>query len=544
MKEEAQNLGQLRQKSIADFFLAGGCRKVPAFEFNVFKSSSTRQTSLPLLSQQQQLLKHDDIDDPDGISSYPSSDINTNDKNVNHNIPSAIIDTNVIENFTDSESSFHRNLYSRIGTYRVYDVVRHSNNKKYGSSRCPLHLFRSLSLSHPQLRSPELSSWLCAKHLSPSGLKLEEQFAHLGARVGISAIRFENQENNNNGSVLFVVGGSNGCIRVYDHEECVGRIQRSFQSSSNSSRVSDPIYPVATVSTRRDIADIQWSVLKTDEIAVAYKFHPIVTIYDLNHPAEPKIILKTLRECHHGNNVIRYLPKDWCMDRHTQTASASTSSLHDKSIQVAPNPVKPLPRSKPTQKILAGSSNGWIRQWTYPSVNNRTSCEWEIRADPSSSRDFPVVDIQLLVATPGAILIANQVGIITLYDLFDLKTATFQSSASPKCLRRLNIWSSIPETIILPLVTGIAIVGSLQYPQLLHVSTSNNHMYLYDLFSESIDIDKFDYAASLSRKRNVSAVIIFYNLLFIATILLYTYGIAFLNTSIIYLFHINIYYKL
>jgi len=531
-KEDAAVLGQIRQKSIEDFFVAGGCRKLPAFQFSVFanRQPPPQQQLLPpppLLTRQFTGTHDSDLTTSSSDLPLPlllasnDSMVMTNDNTISNHYSSndSSSTERVVENFVDTSSSFHRTFYSRNGLYRSYDVVRHCHNTQYASSHCPLKLFRNLSLS-PLSRPLALSSWLCAKRLSPSGLVLGDQFSNLGTRVGSSVIRFENQENTN-GSVLFVVGGSNGNIRVYDHEECVSRIQHTFQyTPANTSNTSNPaaaaptttIDPFITVSTRKDIADIQWSVLKTDEIAVAYKFHHTITIYDLHNPEEPKLTLKTLRECTHGNNLIRYLPVDWCTDKRASintvpTTTSMQSIAHSQKPSILTNqPPSSKPRSKIPQKLLAGSSNGWIRQWTYPSPSSRTSCDWEIRADPSSSRDVPVVDIQLLVATPGAVLIANQVGIITLYDLYDMKMATFQSSASPKCLRRLNIWNSMQDSYLPPLVTGVSICGSMHYPEYLHVSTSNSRMYMFNLFSESLEIDKFDYVASLTRKRNVRVV--------------------------------------
>lgn len=200
------------------------------------------------------------------------------------------------------------------------------------------------------------------------------------------------------------------------------------------------IKPILAFDTRRDITSISWSHLRPDDIAVAYLFRPEIHIFDLTlidegsgplggTAEEPNKSLTVDGKGSSGHNVVLY----W----------------HECKVQTHAN--KPVVLH--SEGIIAGSVSGYIRYWTTTLSNGASSntkmCMWNLLADPHRSALTACSVVSLLVvynnhssshSTASSLLLAATAqGVITLWDLSNMRPASFGSTApEPSCVRRLE----------------------------------------------------------------------------------------------------------
>jgi hypothetical protein len=224
----------------------------------------------------------------------------------------------------------------------------------------------------------------------------------------------------------------------------------------------------------------------------------MIHIYDLNNYAQPKYILKHASDTSGlgGHNIIRYLPLSWDLQ----------SSSNDNQF-----------KSK-LQKCIAGSLTGMIRLWSFPQKSERF--DWEIKLDSFSSKNSssPVIDIQFL-SEIGHVIAINQLGIISIFDIFNLVVQGFASESTPKYLKRLNIWEfSVHKpikssgSVIYPIVsfnslsiTGFDLVNI--HSNRVRISTNCGLIFEYCMNTKQIELNDEDkpwLTAILTKKRKVT----------------------------------------
>jgi hypothetical protein len=200
-----------------------------------------------------------------------------------------------------------------------------------------------------------------------------------------------------------------------------------------------------------------------------------------------------------GHNILQYIPPEW----YTTSSSTATSTSFTSSMVL------------PMQKIIAGSSSGHLRLWSFP--HKKEKCEWEVKSDNIAIKQSAnaVIDIVLL-PTRGHILSINQNGIISEFNVMELGKVSFAVVCTPKCLRRMNMWDSNPihtsisgvaNTIngsisVLPFITGVH-YNMKKNPHLIYISLEDGVTIVFDLFEEKYRTNDIEMVVK-SRKRNVS----------------------------------------
>lgn len=227
---------------------------------------------------------------------------------------------------------------------------------------------------------------------------------------------------------------------------------------SNGSKSSDhSIKPVLAFDTRRDITSISWSHLRPDDIAVAFLFRPEIHIFDLGQIEE-------------GNGPLGGAAEepDKCLTVDGKGSSGHNIVLfwHDSKLQTQGNRV--AVRTE-TEGVVAGSVSGYIRFWTTTLSNgassNTKTCMWNLLADPHRSplTACPVVSLLIVCSKNKSdssghsplLLAATAQGVITLWDLSNMRPASFGSTApEPSCVRRLEY------TNHLMLFNSLTVVGA------------------------------------------------------------------------------------
>lgn len=224
----------------------------------------------------------------------------------------------------------------------------------------------------------------------------------ISRRFWINIIKFDAS------GVLFAVGGSDGILRIYDFDECVGHLQKT--------RTHSLIQPIIIHDTKRNIADIAWSHADEDTIAVSYFNSPVIDIFNLNDIQSNQISVTVGRNVFGGHKCLLYVPL----------------------------PQNQTRAKYPKDKLIAGSSQGLIRMWDrLDRLPNKVT--WEVYGDPSvlltnsqSSSTSSLIHeiVGLLHVDEGTFLSANNASVFVLWDYKNLKATTFGFQEKPVCLKR------------------------------------------------------------------------------------------------------------
>eukprot|EP01032_Pedospumella_encystans_P007617 gene7617-9120_t len=255
-------------------------------------------------------------------------------------------------------------------------------------------------------------------------------------KYGASCISFDQE------GVLFACGGSNGIIKVYDFDECY--------AASTLRREGATVKPVVSYDTRRDVTCISWSHLRPDDIAVSYLFRPDIQVFDLSDAddasCDPKHTLVTDHKGSGGHNVVLYWHSVKFVPPSATIATTSKNTFNGKNNSArASIGEKKQPEQRDMEGIVAGSVTGYLRYWHTHTTNK--SCAWNVMADPhrTALTATAVVSLQAIQSTNHSnnhltlLLAATAQGVITLWDLNDLKAASFGSiQPEPRCVRRID----------------------------------------------------------------------------------------------------------
>jgi len=196
---------------------------------------------------------------------------------------------------------------------------------------------------------------------------------------------------------------------------------------------------VVSFDTRRDVTCISWSHLRPDYVAVSYLFRPDIQVFDLTDAedanCDPRQTLTADGKGRGGHNVLLYWHSVKC-------TPAPPSTGQEKGVG----------EQRHSEGVVAGSVTGFIRYWS--SASGSKSCTWNVMADPqrTSLTATPVVALQALhlaeCSRDGAavqlLLAATAQGVVTLWDLSDLRAASFGSvQPEPRCVRRIELTSQL-----------------------------------------------------------------------------------------------------
>ena len=279
-------------------------------------------------------------------------------------------------------------------------------------------------------------------------------------KYGASCISFDQE------GVLFACGGSNGIIKVYDFDECYAASSLRYVHPPEKRnllflftslpllphrREGATVKPVVSFDTRRDVTCISWSHLRPDDIAVSYLFRPDIQVFDLSDAddasCDPKHTLVTDHKGSGGHNVVLYWHSVKLVPPSATIATTSKNAFNGKNNSGRTNVAeKKQPEQRDMEGIVAGSVTGYLRYWHTHTTNK--SCAWNVMADPhrTALTATAVVSLQAIHSTNHStnnhstlLLAATAQGVITLWDLNDLKAAAFGSiQPEPRCVRRID----------------------------------------------------------------------------------------------------------
>jgi WD40 repeat protein len=285
------------------------------------------------------------------------------------------------------------------------------------------------SYSHPLRAAPSDLHAMIAAHfrasdvimrLSAGGMQGNGQLL-TPKRVGCTCIKFDSD------GVLFVVGGSNGVVRVYDFDDVLFASQRASKASTPSLPSAAPaltaVPPIAPpLFTGKDISDIVWlppeGVAEMTEIAVAFTYNSEVRLYDLALGPDDQ--------------------PDVCLDLGGVAGRGNASLLACKSSGGRAGAVS----------VFAGGTYGQVRMWNLPAsvraAGGRVSPLWEVSGDHLSrpGTHSAIVGLQTVQSRPEWVLSVTRMGVVAVWDTSNISTTSFSTLGSPACVLRVCIWDS------------------------------------------------------------------------------------------------------
>lgn len=194
------------------------------------------------------------------------------------------------------------------------------------------------------------------------------------------------------------------------------------------------------VDARKEISDICWSNIDSDDIAISFQSYPMIHIYDLNDTEQPKMILEVGRELTGGHSVLRYFnePKSTygtSADNHSKMSCGSGGGSGGGS---GAEGASKRPRTMVVGHIVAGTAHGRLRMWK---TSKPKQVMWEIAADPSvaASCASPVVGIVQLPSSDGLVSLTKS-GVLTIFDMCRLVLEPFKSTGVPSLVKRVLVW--------------------------------------------------------------------------------------------------------
>jgi hypothetical protein len=297
------------------------------------------------------------------------------------------------------------------------------------------------------------------------------------AESSISTIKFDNHGD------LFAVAGHNGIVRIYDLKACLEQEQilhnghaeafneyalkmRYEKVSNASSKIVKPMInhwdrnilkendfdikeqklkPVEAFITRKSkrITDIAWSPLANEDvIAVCFEFDTDVWLYDLTNilPSRDANMILSGSRSRKGNSIL-----------HFENIISSNGTSNSSTLNYC--------------YLYVGSMKCNVSKWKVPSfavdeerLKAPKKALWEIEIDPQQSKNNldPVVAVQVL--EQEILLTCTKNGIISLWDLHNTSSKSFQSERSPTRLNQSSILT-LDGAVNSPKITGIKVSG-------------------------------------------------------------------------------------
>jgi hypothetical protein len=282
-----------------------------------------------------------------------------------------------------------------------------------------------------------------------------ERNVHQLQNMGVSTFSFDSDD------ALVAIGYKNGIVKIYDSDEIFYKTMRpipsiSFKESKAnklsglkmSTELHNPrIIPVVVLDTKKSISSIAWRKLACDHICISFDFSPQILHYDLTCSMDDDNPFQNQQYSAPLRPIRQYVPDGLG----NNSCGHPCIIIWNKATTVKALNPSISPQRKEEEFVIAGSTNGFIRSWKLlnavqsGSNNISNKCYWNLRVDATKpiSMSRPIIAL-FLVDESRSLLVVTDDGLLTKWDLYNLKSPSFGSTTpEPKLLSTFSLANTL-----------------------------------------------------------------------------------------------------